>query len=101
MLQPVAAYERSENDGEGHANHIVGNPSNCAFRALLWSSNIGMRKGSLWHVSEPAPDQTDVGWRDRKGMFEEHPPKIKGEGSAKSNEDYANEGESRLIHESS
>jgi hypothetical protein len=59
-----------------------------------------MLKDSFWHVSKPAPDKTDVGWSNLKGMFEKQRPKIKSESGAKSNEDCANEGESQIIRES-
>ncbi len=59
-----------------------------------------MLKGSFWHVAKPASDETDVGWRNLKGMVEKQRPKIKRERCAKPNEDGTNEGESQSIHAS-
>ena len=59
-----------------------------------------MRKGSFWHGSQPASDETDVGWRNLKGMLEKERPKIKSERCAKPNQDGANEGEGQRIYKS-
>ena len=47
-------------------------------------------------MSKPAPDETDVGWRNPEGMFQKQRPKIKREGCAKPDEDRFTE----IIHAS-
>jgi hypothetical protein len=101
ILKPFVVYQCNEDDGERGTNQVVGDPSYRAFSALLQTRcNIRMSESSFWHVSKPAPDDTDVGRSNLEGMFEKLRPKIKSQSCAKPDEDCADEGKSQIIDES-
>jgi hypothetical protein len=48
-----------------------------------------MPESSFWHVSKPAPIETDIGWSNLEGVFQEPRLQVKSEGRTKPNKDYA------------
>ena len=101
MLEPVIPGECNKSGGKRNANRVMREPSDRAFSTFRGGSgNVYVRKSPFGHVSEPTPDQANVGWRNLEGMFEKKPPKIKSERCAKPNEDCVNEEGGRIIQES-
>lgn len=92
LAQPVVTNEGDKCAGERDANHVVRSPANSTLSAFLASRfDARMFEDPCRHIANPAPNQTEVGRRNGKGVFEQERPQVKGEGGAEPNEDYANE----------